>query len=451
MLFSRFLAAAAAALFSIASLGPVSVAAGVRSNVSSGIPRHVLTLAYYGAGHQAEDVPASWMAAHVDFTEQSEYYPNLSRAFHKAGGRYTVLYVDPIFQYHCDGSPPSGKCSDQLSSAGPESAWYHSEGSIAAASRIYKRAGDFGYANAINQGSPAAQAHFKTVTRRYVDEGGYDFLFCDDTVDSLSPQRTSPFYNWNAQPFEEGGSNESLRLHVDQMINSGAAPCITNNGTTAYVGTKYPDANVAGTAREECFADFSPYAIDGKDTLTAPGNNTWTQVENDILSVLLLHHQKYYFCFGEYYGGASHPDVRLYYLASWWLSYDPSWSVAVPKITSPPDPHGYEVEVYPEYGIVPRNPVQSATTPDVNQLRTPTGAYVREFATCYQDGAPIGGCAAVVNPSATATVSMPPMTRAYKSSLVVNGASWYMGGTATWTGSVPASLSPAQGIILKQQ
>jgi len=81
-------------------------------------------------------------------------------------------------------------------------------------------------------------------------------------------------------------------------------------------------------------------------------------------------------------------------------------------------------------------------------MRSPSGAYVREFAACYQAGAPLGPCAAVVNASSSAE-SMPSLSGRYTTSLVLDDASAYTGGKANWTGSIPASLPPLTALVLR--
>jgi hypothetical protein len=97
--------------------------------------------------------------------------------------------------------------------------------------------------------------------------------------------------------------------------------------------------------------------------------------------------------------------------------------------------------------------MQPLTSPgtSVNNLRSSSGAYVREFAACFQGGSYIGKCAAIVNPSYANTVTVPALTNTYTRTLTLNNESEYNGGTATWTSTgVPATLAPETGVILLQ-
>jgi hypothetical protein len=135
--------------------------------------------------------------------------------------------------------------------------------------------------------------------------------------------------------------------------------------------------------------------------------------------------------------------LRTYYLASWWLTYDPNWSVALEIMSSDVNP----VYVFAEEMIVPTNPLQTATT--VTSLQTSTGAYARQFGSCYYDKIAWGACAAVVNPT-SGTVAMPSLTTAYHHSLALDNNNLYAGGKASLSSSVPTSLTSGQAVILFQ-
>jgi len=83
----------------------------------------------------------------------------------------------------------------------------------------------------------------------------------------------------------------------------------------------------------------------------------------------------------------------------------------------------------------------------VSQLQSSTGAYVREFAACYNRGVLIGPCASVVNPKPTSTVSMPTLSKVYQHTLVISGTGpcncYGDSGSVAYNGPAAPSVLPA--------
>jgi hypothetical protein len=147
-------------------------------------------------------------------------------------------------------------------------------------------------------------------------------------------------------------------------------------------------------------------------------------------------------CVGK--GGLSdNRALRNYWLASWWLTYDPTYSVAGELMTSPGD-----VYVFAEQQLVPTRPDQVVN--NINSLRWWTGAYVRRFEACYYDQHPWGYCAAVVNPSSTSSAAIPSLPVTYHHSLILDLNNLYGGGKASLSTSVPTKLAPGTAVILFQ-
>jgi hypothetical protein len=152
-------------------------------------------------------------------------------------------------------------------------------------------------------------------------------------------------------------------------------------------------------------------------------------------------------------------DQRGYIYASFMLlfAYDRSVFKAGPagaqlKTAAP-------VFVLPEALLVPERPLATAVWPQRIGALSHGGAYVREFAACAYAGKPIGPCAAIVNPSSTATLRVPALTQTYGHSVRFtgnNGAFTGRYGTPNYgdTGdldfqaALPATLPPAGWAIL---
>jgi len=123
------------------------------------------------------------------------------------------------------------------------------------------------------------------------------------------------------------------------------------------------------------------------------------------------------------------------------MTYDPRWSVAAPIDAIPS-----RSALLPELDLVPRLPLRSPSD-HVSVLRTNAGAYVREFAACYDAGAPHGPCTAVVNPTVR-EIPLPPLSLRYGHALVLDDADVLSGGRARWTGAIPAALPPHTALLL---
>jgi hypothetical protein len=135
-------------------------------------------------------------------------------------------------------------------------------------------------------------------------------------------------------------------------------------------------------------------------------------------------------------------DLRQYWEASFLLSYDVKSSMVRQKFENP---SGFELN--PETELVVLDPVVGAPN-DVNGLKTSTGAYAREYRSCYIKGSPVGPCAAVVNPDKSSTVGFPFSN--YHHTLVMNGGGILDGGTISTSGPAPGDLGPMTGVVAFQ-
>jgi hypothetical protein len=166
----------------------------------------------------------------------------------------------------------------------------------------------------------------------------------------------------------------------------------------------------------------------------------WQLLEDALLYT--TSHGRYAICGGR----SAQPDTRpfrIYYLASWWLSYDPTYSVSIAEFNS-----SGSVYVFPEQTVVPTRPDEVVT--DINGLRWYTGVYIRRFEACYYNQVSWGPCAAVVNPSSTHSAAIPSLPIAYRHSLALDLNNLYAGGVASLSTSVPTSLAPGTAVILLQ-
>mgnify|MGYP001198644650 CR=1 FL=1 len=375
------------------------------------IPAHVMNFTLWKQSGVADQVPVSWAAANATFVETRS--PAFAAAFHAAGGQFTVAYSDPNYYYEAADYHSPGDF--------PEDAFGHDAGG----SRISRLQGH-GVEYYLLPNSTTALKIYSQVTAKAVASGAYDFLFADGVSDSLAEST----FRMSSRPVEIASDRDYV-AGMKRLLAAAARPVIINgfnNGNPLAIETYATSSNVAGIYGEECF-----HSNRGPKTEEA-----W---RNDAQSLLYTTaHDRYAFCGGH----GNDPDnraERLYWLASWWLTFDLRHSVAMEEFESPGD-----VYVFPEIQLVPTGPLQTAGG-NIDRLRASSGVYLREFRSCYEAGSSIGPCAAVVNPSAAASAPLPSTSQTYSRSLSLRENNLFDGGRLGFA-SPPSVLGPGQAVIL---
>jgi len=438
--------AAAAAPAAHGSERPPAHAAGHPAEV---VPQRVYTMALYQGNGENVFVPATFMAANYDWTEQAANATGAQYAasFHAAGGAHAVLYTVPNARECSSGSGKPGTCTDIVS---PEidalrgAAWLH-------------RAGDpkrRAYAKGFQRNNPLdplfRAAWIDSIANFLTDGGGSSAWSPAEggavELDTMNWVNLTTFTGaWG--PFAEITSDAQVLAAQEAVVGYTPARTLLDGVNYDYpLGGAY-DAllsavgeNVAGVINREAFAtDYAHGAAhDGYLTERSPIPNAWQNQENAILDVIGRGKTDIVWMLG----GAG-PQHRLYGVASFWLSYDPHRSVLWEDFCARES--GGCDSTWPDAGVVPTRPLQSATT-DISALRS-GNLYVREFAACYQNGKPIGGCAAIVNPTLAAQ-PFPALQQQYAMSVVLPAATLYAGGTVGWQALVTAPVAPRSAIIL---
>jgi hypothetical protein len=370
---------------------------------------HVKNFTFWKQSGIATDVPAAWMAAHVTFVETGR--ASDARDYRNAGGQYSMVYTDPNYYFVSPGYRSHGDF--------PEGAFGHD----ATGARITRPQGD-GVEYYLVPNAQTRDA-YRRVTLADADVA-YDYVFADGVSDSLH----TSLYRMSAPPVEPRSDAEYL-AGMKAVLAASAKPVIINgydNGEPLGIETYATSPNIAGIYGEACL----------ETDRGAKTGDRWIREADALLFTTA--HQRFAFC-GGHGREQNNQAERLYWLASWWLTFDPEYSVAVEVFESPRD-----VYVFPESQLVPTSPVQSAGS-DINSLRTGGGAYVREFRQCYDAGNPIGPCAALVNPSAT-PVTVPSLSRPYSRSLTLDARNLFDGGQIGFTHSVPATLGPGGAAVV---
>lgn len=403
------------------------------------VPKHVKTWLYYGAWDLNKTIPPQYMAEHADFAEAADDQPDMVDRFKAARGRFSVMYTDPMFIPYCipPFTPPAGPCKGPIGNGDlPESAWLHgSDGQ-----RLHRSDGyTHQFQEILNPASPAARNAYRNFTAAKASRARVDAFFADDSGTPLKGPDGTPLsgilYRFNAPSVEL--PDDARYISAMRGLFAAAARPVVINGSDpgtfqpAYGGALIDAPNVIGEIVEACFL---------ADSLKEPMfGERWRQMANGQIAV--TRHRRYAICMQQG-DGLKDPLKRLYGLASWWLTYDPQWSVIAPVA---PGTDGDAV--FAEEDVVPTEPLRGTADGGVEAFKA-GNVYAREFRRCFQAGVAIGGCAAVVNPTTTAQ-ALPRLTQTYRSSLSLSSESAYGGGTNSWSRNVPQSLGPVQAAILR--
>ena len=244
---------------------------------------------------------------------------------------------------------------------------------------------------------------WKNLVDRYTAEGHFDAIFEDD-ADDLYGVRNLPC------TFDEG----AWQAATIAMQRSLGQPVIYN-GLSIQTGADVSsvialNAAAIGGMMEECYAAPRNPEIGGAQWLAVEATERRMAAEN-----------KLFFCLVKDSSDASASLAgRMYVYASFLLGYDASSAVLWEIYRTPSRQH-----IMPEVQLVPGG--AESCPPELNALRTQSGAYRRFFASCRLAGTNAGPCVVFVNPDATAH----RIDRAgYTRELVLEGAGVLDGGVA---------------------
>lgn len=401
-------------------------------------------MAWYQGENLNKDISATWMAQHYDVTEQGDAGGAFANAFMAAGGKFAVAYSDPEIMPECfspfatANGAKAGTCRGTFYSAlnGTEAAWLHD----ATKNRLHVTAnGTQANGNWQDRDNPnwaglpgAYRAYENTVivgTRTNAFE-----------IDDIQSQYIPSYFTFKfgATASEFGGaapsaSQQAMWLAAQERIIAAAPkPVLLNGIVTTGTTALITQPNTLGVMLESCASTTNTVGIVG---------SVWVSNMNELLLITNTLH-KFAVCVNYGTTATASPTVRVYALASWWLTYNPTLSFNLIDI---PTSDGHEV--YPEHGIAVSTPLTSATT-NIATLHTSTGAYLREFSSCTVSGVAIGACAAEVNPDAVAH-AVPVTHFKYGHFLVLSTKSWFSGGAVSWSAGTFTTLPAHSARILK--
>jgi hypothetical protein len=407
----------------------------VPAQTDAALPAHVRSFAYYGLNDLNSDVPAAYMAAHVDIVEDDGFTAQHADAFKRAGGKIALAYTDPSYVPHCPPpfTPPAGKCEGPIGNlvARDERAWMHD----ATGARVRRFVSPyFQNQEALNPASPVARdAYRRTTDAILAHSPRLDGFFADDSGSPYSGDAlgSNHFYEFNARAVELPDDRAFIAAE-SAMLAAPGKPVIVNGGDPATFGPAYGGVfldlpYVMGQMFEGCYnnGDSGPFT---------DARNRFAHESDGLLAVIAK--RKLAVCLPT---GPSDPPHRTYAYAAFLLTYDPSYSVFGMK-----EKQSDGRAIYPETELVPGSPRQTARA--IADLRR-GAVYVREFARCALGGVPAGPCATVVNPS-LGVAEMPLLPMRYGRHAELDSASSYGRGRVRVVTGVPRLLESASAVLL---
>jgi hypothetical protein len=413
------------------------------------VPDHVPTWAYDDGCNGGVGASATLVRQWLTYAE-SHCGPTATKAMsdcHSGATTYcsAIEYLDTNWIYG-EGSAPG------VSSVAQESWWLHQPGYSDAANRVSVASYDGG--NLLNQSNTSVQDWFKS----YVDSNfnEYDGLMMDDTSGSLSGLTYGSGYSSTNEISSDAAlqsSHEQMAaalthtsgapfLQIDNALNPNdnlSTPFSMLNSTTGVEGVVAEGAPMSNGT----LTDYYPSLLD-----------EMAYVDNTAQDFIVLLS----------YDSSADPQSRLVQAATALLGYSGNHVVSWSDLETVND----DLAVWPEEGIVPTSPVQTMSTPSGtnclagqgvtcssgghNSLQVAPGVYRREFGDCYNQGASVGACAAIVNTTGSAvTVQGSWLTQSYGHQLTLSGGDVQSGGTVDPTGATFTAGStqiPADGAAL---
>lgn len=284
----------------------------------------------------------------------------------------------------------------------------------------------------MNEADPTYQQLFSQRVQWAQSQGHFDAIFSDDAGPLSTYAQEHPFSpslpcNYSdAAWLASGIALEQISplpiifngLHEVDTNTHGLSPSLGLLGASNAVGGNF----------EECYGSASQ-----------PETSGWFWQDTEDTEIDVAAQQRIFECMVEDSSpAASSISERIYTLASFLLTYDPSTSVLWDFYQTP---SGFHVE--PESQLVALNP-QIASVTDVQQLQQ-NGVYVRAYGSCYLAGASVGPCAVVVNPSSS---SEPFPLTGYNHTLALSGGGILDGGTVSTSGPPPPATLGAMGAAI---
>jgi len=386
-------------------------------------PAHVLTYQFFGVNGVPKGYPHVDPGTAAKWVSWAMSNPQNSRALHAAGIKVD-FYTNP------NRLTPHDKIA-----ATDESEFAHD----CSGKRILVTKGEEKYLT--DPGSSSLLASWKSYINQEMSQGQFDGVFEDTTASTGSLSGLPCNFDENDWISKHVGLDAAVGVPV--LINGlgdGDLPHSGKKEQAEYqmspaLGIVRKTSNVFGGTFEDCYASSRHTAAKGTGKTAG---SYWEQTENTELAVAAIH--KIFVCNESsdlQMEGAI--DQRTFAEASFLLSYGLDSSMIRQQFKTPS-----EFNLGPEVELVAMDPV-SASPASVDGLKTSTGAYGREYRSCYIAGSPVGPCATAVNSDFSGSHSFP--FSGYGHTMVLQGSGILDGGTISTNGPAPSTLEPMTGEV----
>jgi hypothetical protein len=332
-----------------------------------------------------------------------------------------------------------------IASTAQESWWVHQPGFSDASHRMTFN-NEWGTGHLLDQANPAVRSWFQSYAQTNYDS--FDGLMMDDTGgsqgeqfygsgDSSSQELTSDAavlseHEQLASAMTHGNGSQFMQIDNGLSVNSWLTPefpLLNNGGVTGLIAEGDPISNGSITGYYSTLLDDMSY-ID--------------HTPSDFL-VLLSYDQ------------SGSLEARRIQAATVLLGYSPGHIVSWSDL----DQSNQDLQVWPEEGIYPTDPVQTMATPSGsgclsgngnvcstgghNDVQVAPGVYRREYHDCYDQGTSFGDCAVIVNDTGNpVTIQSSWLTLDYSHQITMQGGDVQSGGTINTTG---ASFTPGSTTV----
>ncbi|HTX02800.1 MAG TPA: hypothetical protein VMD07_03900 [Candidatus Acidoferrales bacterium] len=316
------------------------------------------------------------------------------------------------------------------------------------------------------------QLYDNDVKTQYNYSSEYGVIYLDDIGYAYNDNSAVPCEN--GIPFAQPGVSSSYATLFSEITVAGLAaghlppsfllntlyPMIaetTGNASllTSSIAALTSPASVFALNCEGCYADTVNAAV-GDSTPNEMGNQ-WLLVEDAEIALVNLRKVFWLQDQDSTSRGSTSYAGRTYAFASFMLTWDPNYTVyqndyyGTPSNGVNPNSSNPQIHVFPEEALTAYNPLvpYPSTASGIGALKDAGGTYVREYASCYNNGVSVGPCAFVVNPDSS-THPKPALHGTYNHTMVIGSQLDVLdGGTVSMTGTaIPSTVPALTGYVL---
>jgi hypothetical protein len=416
---------------------------------TANVPRHIATWAYDEYLAQGQSASSAQVQTYVTYAEGGA---GNGKAVSDCGSSSTcasVFYFNPNLIHDC---------SSTFVAQASENWYVHESGYNDAAHRV--RATEPQSCNgassypvyAANGANPAVQSFFLSYLHANADSWNYYFM--DDTEGTVVDQFYGPSGGMCGGSFctatEEQPTNASVvsahSLFANSMNHTNGAPMMFFYNGLAFDGAQTPNdltvlsssSHFSGAVCENCVVDNGVF----RPSMYGPVLNAMTLVNHTSGGKFVELNN------GTLSAGISTLDTeRLVTIAIAWLGFSPNHTVVWANLEDDTN----NLAVWPEELLYPTQPVQSMSS-GASDIAVAPGVWRREFAACYNDGAAIGQCAALLNSSSSpVVVGQSWLSQSYGHVISLLGGDILSGGSVRLSATAfnsGANVVPAGGAVL---